>query len=98
MAVAAVLSNIVSNVPAVLLLKPIIMSLGEPTRGWLLLATASTLAGNLTMLGSVANVIVVEVARRERIEIGFAAYCRVGIPLTILTLLIGWVLLVSVPV
>jgi len=98
MTVAAVLSNIVSNVPAVLLLKPVITSLGEPTRGWLLLATASTLAGNLTLLGSVANVIVVEVARRERVEIGFVAYCRVGIPLTILTLLIGWVFLVSVPV
>jgi Na+/H+ antiporter NhaD/arsenite permease-like protein len=97
MTVAAVLSNIVSNVPAVLLLKPVITSLGEPTRGWLLLATASTLAGNLTILGSVANVIVVEVARRERVEIGFVAYCRVGIPLTILTLLIGWVFLVSVP-
>jgi Na+/H+ antiporter NhaD/arsenite permease-like protein len=98
MMVGAVLSNIVSNVPAVLLLKPVVLSSGEPTRSWLLLATASTLAGNLTILGSVANVIVVEVARRERIEIGFVAYCRVGIPLTILTLLIGWLFLVTVPV
>ena len=97
MTVAAVLSNIVSNVPAVLLLKPVVLSLGEPTRSWLLLATTSTLAGNLTILGSVANVIVVEVARRERIDIGFVAYGRVGIPLTILTLLIGWLLLVTVP-
>jgi Na+/H+ antiporter NhaD/arsenite permease-like protein len=56
------------------------------------------LAGNLTILGSVANVIVVEGARRERVEIGFVAYGRVFIPLTILTLLIGWVFLVSVPV
>ena len=98
MAVSAVLSNIVSNVPAVLLLKPVVLSAGEPTRAWLLLATASTLAGNLTILGSVANVIVVEVARRERIEIGFLAYCRVGVPLTIVTLLIGWIFLVTVPV
>ena len=97
MMVGAVLSNIVSNVPAVLLLKPVVLSSGEPTRSWLLLATASTLAGNLTILGSVANVIVVEVARRERIEIGFVAYCRVGVPLTILTLLIGWLFLVTVP-
>jgi Na+/H+ antiporter NhaD/arsenite permease-like protein len=98
MAVAAVLSNIVSNVPAVLLLKPVVQSLGDPTRSWLLLATASTLAGNLTILGSVANVIVVEVARRERIEIGFVTYGRMGIRLTILTLLIGWLVLVTVPV
>jgi Na+/H+ antiporter NhaD/arsenite permease-like protein len=97
MTVSAVLSNIVSNVPAVLLLKPVVLSSGEPTRSWLLLATASTLAGNLTILGSVANVIVVEMARRERIEIGFLAYCRVGVPLTILTLLIGWLFLVTAP-
>jgi Na+/H+ antiporter NhaD/arsenite permease-like protein len=98
MTVSAVLSNIVSNVPAVLILKPVVLSSGEPTRSWLLLATSSTLAGNLTILGSVANVIVVEVARRERIEIGFLAYSRVGVPLTIVTLLIGWLFLVTVPV
>jgi Na+/H+ antiporter NhaD/arsenite permease-like protein len=98
MLVGAVLSNLVSNVPAVLLLKPVVLNSGEPTRSWLLLATATTLAGNLTILGSVANVIVVEVARRERVEIGFIAYCRVGVPLTILTLLIGWLFLVTVPV
>ena len=97
MTVSAVLSNIVSNVPAVLLLKPVVLNSGEPARSWLLLATASTLAGNLTILGSVANVIVVEAARRERIEIGFLAYCRVGVPLTIVTLLIGWLFLVTVP-
>jgi Na+/H+ antiporter NhaD/arsenite permease-like protein len=97
MTVSAVLSNIVSNVPAVLLLKPVVLSSGEPARSWLFLATASTLAGNLTILGSVANVIVVEAARRERIEIGFLAYCRVGVPLTIVTLLIGLFFLVTVP-
>ena len=44
---------------------------------------ASTLAGNLTILGSVANLIVVEAAREARVEIGFLEYCRVGVPLTI---------------
>ena len=62
-AVTAVLSNLVSNVPAVLLFKTVIPTFGEPTRAWLLLAMASTLAGNLTILGSVANLIVVEQAR-----------------------------------
>ena len=94
----AVLSNLVSNVPAVLLFKPLIPSLGEPDRGWLILAMASTLAGNLTILGSVANLIVVEVAREARVKITFLEYCRVGIPLTVLTLLLGWLILIVVPV
>jgi Na+/H+ antiporter NhaD/arsenite permease-like protein len=94
----AVLSNLVSNVPAVLLFKTVIPSFGEPDRGWLILAMASTLAGNLTILGSVANLIVVEAARAARVEIGFLEYCRVGVPLTVLTLLLGWLILIAVPV
>ena len=93
----AVLSNLVSNVPAVLLFKPLISSFGEPNRGWLILAMASTLAGNLTILGSVANLIVVEVARAARVEIGFFEFCRVGVPLTVLTLFLGWLILIIVP-
>jgi Na+/H+ antiporter NhaD/arsenite permease-like protein len=94
----AVLSNLVSNVPAVLLFKPLMATFAEPTRAWLLLAAASTLAGNLTLIGSVANLIVVEVARRHRVQIGFLEYCKVGIPLTIVTLVIAWAVLVLVPV
>ena len=94
----AVLSNLVSNVPAVLLFKPLIPAFGEPDRGWLILAMASTLAGNLTLLGSVANLIVVEAARQARVEIGFLEYCRVGVPLTLLTLFLGWLILSVVPV
>jgi len=93
-AVIAVLSNLVSNVPAVLLFKSVIPSFGEPTRAWLLLAMASTLAGNLTILGSVANLIVVEQARGAGIQLGFVEHGRVGIPVTLLTLLVGWLLLI----
>jgi Na+/H+ antiporter NhaD/arsenite permease-like protein len=93
-AVTAVLSNLVSNVPAVLLFKTVIPTFGEPTRAWLLLAMASTLAGNLTILGSVANLIVVEQARGAGIRIGFVEYSRVGVPVTLLTLLVGWLLLI----
>jgi Na+/H+ antiporter NhaD/arsenite permease-like protein len=96
--VAALVSNLVSNVPAVLLFKPLIPTLGEPTRAWLILAMATTLAGNLTLIGSVANLIVVEAARTARIDITFWEYSRVGIPLTLLTLAIGWLVLVLVPV
>lgn len=95
--VAAGVSNLVSNVPAVLLFRSVIPTFGEPTRGWLVLAMASTLAGNLTILGSVANLIVVEVAGTARVRIGFLEYCRVGVPLTLITLFFGWVILVLLP-
>jgi Na+/H+ antiporter NhaD/arsenite permease-like protein len=93
-AVTAVLSNLVSNVPAVLLFKAVIPTFGEPTRAWLLLAMASTLAGNLTILGSVANLIVVEQARGAGIQIGFLEYSKIGVPVTVATLLVGWLLLI----
>lgn len=87
--VAGVLSNIVSNVPAVLLLKPFVVHLPNARQAWLTLAMASTFAGNFTIVGSVANLIVVEKARRQNLRIGFWAYFRVGAPLTIATILIG---------
>jgi len=89
----AILSNIVSNVPAVLLLKPFVVHLADPHRAWLVLAMASTLAGNLTIAGSVANLIVVERARRSGVEISFWEYVRIGAPVTLITILIGvWML------
>jgi Na+/H+ antiporter NhaD/arsenite permease-like protein len=90
------LSNLVSNVPAVLVLKSWAGHLAPPERAWLLLAMASTLAGNLTLVGSVANLIVVEQAR-GRADIGFCEYARVGVPLSIVTLAIGyfWVALAT---
>jgi Na+/H+ antiporter NhaD/arsenite permease-like protein len=89
--ISAALSNLVSNVPAVLLLEPIAQSIPAAGRetAWLTLAMSSTLAGNLTVLGSVANLIVVENANRQGVEISFWDYCKVGIPLTIVTLLVG---------
>lgn len=88
---SAVLSNVVSNVPAVLLFKPVVEAVPPAARetAWLALALSSTLAGNLTVLGSVANLIVVEQARKEGVTIGLWDYCRVGIPVTLVTLLAG---------
>jgi Na+/H+ antiporter NhaD/arsenite permease-like protein len=85
----ALLSNLVSNVPAVLILKPFIARLADPSRAWLVVAMASTLAGNLTILGSVANLIVVQWARLRGVTVGFWEYFRVGAPLTALTILVG---------
>jgi Na+/H+ antiporter NhaD/arsenite permease-like protein len=87
--VTAVLSNIISNVPAVLALKPFVAGLPDEPRAWLTIAMSSTLAGNFTLVGSVANLIVAERARRAGIEISFLAYCRAGIPLTLITLALG---------
>ena len=87
-ALAAVLSNFVSNVPAVLVFKPFVVHMGNPVRSWLTLAMSTTLAGNLTILGSVANLIVVQRARHET-PISFWQYFRVGAPLTALTIAVG---------
>ena len=88
---SAALSNLVSNVPAVLLFEPVMRAMPASSQqtAWLALAMSSTFAGNLTVLGSVANLIVVENARREGTEISFWEYCKAGIPVTILTLLLG---------
>jgi Na+/H+ antiporter NhaD/arsenite permease-like protein/uncharacterized membrane protein (UPF0127 family) len=87
-AVSVVLSNLVSNVPAVMLLKPLIQTLGSGQSMWLALAMSSTLAGNLTLIGSVANLIVVQQARK-RVEIGFMEYFCVGALITAVTIAIG---------
>jgi Na+/H+ antiporter NhaD/arsenite permease-like protein len=84
----AILSNIVSNVPAVLLFKGFVPRLPDAARAWLTLSMSSTLAGNLTLLGSVANLIVVERSRRTA-GITFWEYARAGVPLTVVTIALG---------
>ncbi len=89
---SAALSNLVSNVPAVLVFRSFVTRLPDAAHAWLTLAMSSTLAGNLTVLGSVANLIVVQRAR-GRVEIGFWEYAKAGVPVTILTLAVGVALL-----
>ena len=81
--VTAIVSNVISNVPAVMLLARLVPQLPDPGDAWLTLAMASTLAGNLTLVGSIANLIVLEGARRHGVEIGFWQYCKVGVPVTL---------------
>jgi Na+/H+ antiporter NhaD/arsenite permease-like protein len=90
-ALTALLSNLVSNVPAVLMMKPFVEVLKDHDRAWLVIAMASTLAGNFTVLGSIANLIVVQRAAVSGVTIGFWDYFRVGAPLTVITLVIGTV-------
>jgi Na+/H+ antiporter NhaD/arsenite permease-like protein len=85
-------SNIFSNVPFVLVAGKWIGRFAEPELMWKVLALATTFAGNLTIVGSVANMIVVESAR-EHIEVSFWDYARFGIPITILTTAAGVIVL-----
>lgn len=80
--------QVVSNVPFILLGEPFIRSLPDPTLAWTTTALATTLAGNLTLLGSVANIIVIETAKAED-EIGFVAYIKAGVPVTIASMAVG---------
>ncbi|MEJ2625472.1 MAG: SLC13 family permease, partial [Pseudolabrys sp.] len=88
-AVTAVLSNIVSNVPAVLVLKPFVSELHDPQRAWLVVAMTATLAGNFTLVGSVANLIVAQRAKARGVEVRFWPYFVIGAPLTAITIAAG---------
>lgn len=94
---SVLLSNLISNVPAVMLLRNVVEGFSNPHPWWLLLAMATTFAGNLTLLGSVANLIVAEGARKRGIVVSFVTYLKVGIPTTAFTLAIGcgWLLLTT---
>ncbi|MEH1818557.1 MAG: anion transporter [Nostoc sp.] len=86
--ITALLSNLVSNVPAILLLHHLIPH--PDTRTWLLLAAVSTLAGNLTLLGSVANLIVAEAVAKQGYRLTFGEHFRFGLPLTVITLVLTY--------
>ena len=88
-------SNIFSNVPFVLVAGKWINSFAQPELMWKVMALATTFAGNLTILGSVANVIVVESARTH-VEVGFWDYAKYGIPVTILSTILGMLVLLLV--
>ncbi|MDX9827209.1 MAG: anion transporter [Spirochaetia bacterium] len=82
-------SNMVSNVPAVMLLSPLTAGFQNPRTAWLSLAMASTFAGNLTLLGSVANLIVAGQAEKEGLRIGFIDYLKLGLPVTLVSVAAG---------
>jgi Na+/H+ antiporter NhaD/arsenite permease-like protein len=85
-------SNVFSNVPFVLVAGKWIGNFANPELMWKVMALTTTFAGNLTLVGSVANIIVVESARAH-VEIGFWDYARYGIPVTILTTVLGMLIL-----
>jgi len=88
-ATAVVLSNAISNVPAVMLFTRVVPKLPHPDTAWLALAMSSTFAGNLTTVGSIANLIVIESARRRGVAVSFRDHARAGVPVTLATVLFG---------
>lgn len=95
--VSAILSNLISNVPAVLILSPTVFKIQNNQTIWLALAMSSTFAGNLTLIGSVANLIVAESSKRRGIRLEFGEYLKAGVPITIITLIIGifWLIILK---
>lgn len=90
---SALLSNLISNVPAVLLLAEVVEGAGGTVQLWLALAASSTLAGNATILGAAANVIVVQLAARDGVHVSMRAFIRAGLPVTVATLVLSTVLI-----
>ena len=88
---SALLSNLISNVPAVLLLAEVVPR--GSTQLWLALAASSTLAGNATILGAACNVIVVQVASRDGVSVSMKDFVKAGLPATAVTLLLSTVLI-----
>jgi Na+/H+ antiporter NhaD/arsenite permease-like protein len=89
-----VASNLFSNVPFVMLARAWVSTLHDPVLGWHVLALGSTLAGNLTLVGSVANLIVFEAARGKA-DISFLGYLRVGLPVTLISFVLGLAVLLA---
>ena len=92
--VMVTLSNLISNVPAVILWRNTVPRLPDAELLWRVVAVSSTFAGNLLLIGSMANLIVAERAESGGVRIGFREYARVGVPVTLLTLAWGIVVLV----
>ena len=94
---SAIISQFISNVPFVALFQPMIMQTGGTTAQLMALAAGSTIAGNLTILGAASNVIIVQNAEKQGETLTFFEFAKVGIPLTVLQLVVYWVGLVLLP-
>ena len=91
---SVLLSQILSNVPLVALSLPMLSHLGVTTHSLMALAAGSTIAGNLTILGAASNVIIIQNAEKKGgVTITFWEFTRIGIPLTIVNVLVYWIYL-----
>jgi Na+/H+ antiporter NhaD/arsenite permease-like protein len=95
---SAVTSQFISNVPFVALFQPIIMQTGGTTAQLMALAAGSTIAGNLTILGAASNVIIIQKAEKQGETLTFFEFAKVGVPLTVIQLVVYCAWLVLMPV
>jgi Na+/H+ antiporter NhaD/arsenite permease-like protein len=94
MIISVILSQFISNVPLVALYTPTLMQLGASTKELMALAAGSTIAGNLTILGAVSNVIIIQNAEKNSGEtLTFFEFVKIGLPLTIINAFVYWVYL-----
>ena len=94
MMISVILSQFISNVPLVALYTPTLMQLEAPTKALMALAAGSTIAGNLTILGAVSNVIIIHNAEKKAGEtLTFFEFVKIGLPLTIINVLVYWLYL-----
>ncbi|MBI4895286.1 MAG: anion transporter [Candidatus Aenigmarchaeota archaeon] len=91
--VSVLLSQVISNVPLVILYTPILITAGSGTKELIALAAGSTIAGNLMILGAASNVIIIQNAEKQGETITFWEFAKIGIPLTILNILVYWIFL-----
>ena len=94
---SAIISQFISNVPFVALFQPMIMQTGGTTAQLMALAAGSTIAGNLTILGAASNVIIIQNAEKQGETLTFFEFAKVGIPLTVLQIVVYWAGLVLLP-
>jgi Na+/H+ antiporter NhaD/arsenite permease-like protein len=95
--VMVVLSNLISNVPAVMLWRNVVPALPDPALVWQAMAMSATFAGNLLLIGSMANLIVAERAEARGVRLGYWEYAKAGIPVTLVTLAWGIAVLALIP-
>jgi Na+/H+ antiporter NhaD/arsenite permease-like protein len=94
---SAIISQFISNVPFVALFQPMIMQTGGTTAQLMALAAGSTIAGNLTILGAASNVIIIQNAEKQGETLTFCEFAKVGIPLTVLQIVVYWAGLMLLP-
>jgi len=93
--ISVLLSQLLSNVPLVALYLPVLMQIGISTKGMMVLAAGSTIAGNLTILGAASNVIIIQNAeKRSGDTLTFWEFARIGVPLTVVNVVTYWLFLV----
>ncbi|MFA4878065.1 MAG: SLC13 family permease [Methanoregula sp.] len=90
LATSVIISQFISNVPFVALFQPLVLEAGSGTAQLMALAAGSTIAGNLTILGAASNVIIIQNAEKQGVTLTFFEFMKVGLPLTVLQVMVYW--------